>query len=393
MALFDGSLSSVIEDDLLALVANQTAESRVLDYKRDAIGGADLDRREFLADVASFANAAGGHLVLGMEESGGLASSLVGCTITDPDAEILRLEQMMRTGIRPVVQGIETAAIRLVTGRSAIVIRIPRSWRAPHQVGPVGSYRIFGRGSNGKYQLDVDELRTLFQQGPELAERVRTFRQERLLRILSNDTPVALAEGARIILHLVPIGPFMTRAPVRLDAISGHANALSALLESGGSTRINIDGRLAAASARDGQSSAYAQLWRDGSLEIVERWSPWPVDDAIYLPGLSFDENVQRVFDAMRRLYAGLMVEPPISVLLTLTGMRGWRMGAGNRFRFGDRPCFDRDPLLCPDVLLESLDGDVTDIARPLLDLAWNAAGFPQSQNYDQQGQWAPRLH
>lgn len=93
MSLFDAKLNDVTEADLQALMDGQLAESRVLDYKRDRIGNSQSDRQEFLADVTSFANAAGGHLILGVEEAKGIPTSIPGIECDDPDSESLRLEQ------------------------------------------------------------------------------------------------------------------------------------------------------------------------------------------------------------------------------------------------------------------------------------------------------------
>jgi len=40
----------------------------MLDYKRDVPGESDQDKKEFLADISSFANATGGDLIYGVDE-------------------------------------------------------------------------------------------------------------------------------------------------------------------------------------------------------------------------------------------------------------------------------------------------------------------------------------
>jgi predicted HTH transcriptional regulator len=61
-------LAEITESDLLGLITNGIAESRTLDYKRSLPGNSDADKKEFLADVSSFANTAGGDLVFGIDE-------------------------------------------------------------------------------------------------------------------------------------------------------------------------------------------------------------------------------------------------------------------------------------------------------------------------------------
>ena len=77
--------------------------------------------------MSSFANTQGGYLIFGMEEREGLPSRLEGIRDVDPDKEVLRLEQMIRDGIRPPISGVQTAAIRLANGTAAIAMRIPKA--------------------------------------------------------------------------------------------------------------------------------------------------------------------------------------------------------------------------------------------------------------------------
>src|SRR5271167_3539200 len=110
------SASSISEADLLGLIEAQEAEGKEIEYKRDLPGRSDSDRKEFLYDLSSFANAAGGYLIFGMVEKKGLPAELTGLTDLDPDGEIRRLEEMARDGIRPPIVGLQTVAIRLANG-------------------------------------------------------------------------------------------------------------------------------------------------------------------------------------------------------------------------------------------------------------------------------------
>ena len=56
------------KEDIEALVANAVSEGRTIEYKEKLPGGTDDDRREFLADASSFANAGGGDLIYGIRE-------------------------------------------------------------------------------------------------------------------------------------------------------------------------------------------------------------------------------------------------------------------------------------------------------------------------------------
>jgi predicted HTH transcriptional regulator len=127
-------LESIQESDLQALVDNQVTERKTIEYKEALPGNADGDKKEFLADVSSFANASGGYLIYGIREQSGVPVELSGLELNDVDAEILRLESCIQTGIAPrLFRIVETHSVPLPTKqRYAIIIRIRKSWAAPY---------------------------------------------------------------------------------------------------------------------------------------------------------------------------------------------------------------------------------------------------------------------
>src|SRR3990172_579802 len=85
------------ENDLTELIVGQVPEGLRIDYKRDLYGNSDADKREVLKDISGFANAFGGHLIVGMEEQNGLPTSIPGVPDVDPDKVVLWFEQLART--------------------------------------------------------------------------------------------------------------------------------------------------------------------------------------------------------------------------------------------------------------------------------------------------------
>ena len=62
------SADAISADDIVNLVANQTPERKTLEFKEKLPEGTDKAKKEFLADVCSFANAEGGYIVYGIRE-------------------------------------------------------------------------------------------------------------------------------------------------------------------------------------------------------------------------------------------------------------------------------------------------------------------------------------
>ena len=103
--------------DIAELVANGVTEGRSLDYKEQLPGRTDADHKEFLADVSSFANALGGHIVFGISElrdadghPTGIPQQAVGLT-DNLDTAVLRLEGMALASIDPRVPGLRFRSV------------------------------------------------------------------------------------------------------------------------------------------------------------------------------------------------------------------------------------------------------------------------------------------
>jgi hypothetical protein len=105
---------------------------------------------------------------------------------------------------------------------------------------------------------------------------------------------------------------------------------------------------------------------------------------------LAFEESIFKMVGATIDVLSLLSVQPPIAVLLSLTGVKGWQMGVKDSYGTrGGRGGFDRDPLLVPELVLTTLTTDnVPKLVKPLVDAVWNAAGYAQSDYYDGMGNW-----
>jgi|GEM_PF-5358944 len=101
------------------------------------------------------------------------------------------------------------------------------------------------------------------------------------------------------------------------------------------------------------------------------------------LPCPAFERTVLTQLYHGKKLFQYLGVAPPIVIMLTLTGMKGWRIATQHSGSVGR---FDRDPVFIPDLVLETFDGINRDEVKPILDIVWNAAGSPGSPNYDAHG-------
>lgn len=383
-------LQEIEETNLQQLINAQVPESRTLDYKRDLEVSTPDQRKEFLADISSFANASGGHLIIGIDESGGIPTTINGVSVPDPDAEVLRLENIIRTGIDPRIPGLETRAISLSSGDYVLIFRIPQSWISPHMVTLRGTSRFFSRNSAGKYQLDVTELRNAFILSESASERIRNFRIDRINKIMTGDTPVSLEEGAKEALHLVPLQSLSTDRQADLDVfIKDHATDLYRILHPRNLTdwRHNFDGILIINAPQTvGVARWYIQLFRNGITEFVGVVAKPEVHDISY----KFERNFIEILPKLLEYQHLMQVQPPIISLLSMVNVNGYTI-AGQKQSWDRAQTFpiDRDVLAVPEIIIEDMACDPTQTLKPLFDPVWNAAGWPRSMNYQEDGSYS----
>lgn len=382
---------AVVENDLQRLISTGVPEGVAIEYKRDCYGRNDEAVKEWLKDISSFANTAGGHLIVGMEEDGGVATHLVPIN-SNIDQELQRLESLARDGLEPRVAGLQMRAIPLSVGGWAIVVRVPRSWNPPHRVTARNTSRFYKRNSAGAYEPNVDELRMLFGLSLSATERVRAFRSERLVKLKSGETPVPLAEGrGLLVVHLVPFLGVTSDFKVDLAAALTNGTAMPPLGSTGHTPAFNFEGFI---NYRGGDSChGYTQLFRNGSLEATKVGILAEKGGPSVIPTGSFERTILTGVPPYLRALQMLAVEPPLVVMITLIGVKGAVLGVSD-FDFDSRPQPLRHADLdLPEVIIEDYgDGsDFNQVVKPVLDVFWNAGGYLGSPNFDALGNWSLR--
>ncbi len=84
------AIDEISKSDIDSIVSKGVAESRTLEFKRELPVGSDPGKKEFLADVSSFANTTGGDIRFGVDELDGVTNAAEGVHVANVDAELLR---------------------------------------------------------------------------------------------------------------------------------------------------------------------------------------------------------------------------------------------------------------------------------------------------------------
>lgn len=395
--LIGGKLFSDIQEiDLRSLIEDKVAEGKNIEYKSTLPNNSDRDKKEFLADISSFSNSSGGYIFFGITENSGLPVGLKGLGDIDTDAEILRIENLLRDSISPRLPGISIRAISIEGNGPVLAIHIQKSWASPHMVTYAGISKFFSRNSAGKYQLDVFELRTAFNSTNIEGEQLRKFRIERVGKVVSNETPVPLEAKPKIIFHLIPISAFAAniKYDLREFQLSANREILAPIsADYGSNLRFNFDGILTYEQYdRTKPAVSYLQLFRNGIVESVDTNLFEPDDTPPLIPSFNFERDIIKAFERYVNIQSMLETEPPYFLLLTLFGVKGYNLPTRARTIGRYNNLIDRNDLFVPEILVDDLSLPAATILRPAFDSVWNAAAQPQSPYYDAEGNWNPKI-
>jgi len=366
-------------------------ESKTIEYKREMPARRNEEIVKFLAAVSSLANTAGGDLLIGIEARGGLAHSIPGVVFQDPDAEKLRLEQLLANNIEPRLPRVEIEAVTCAEGRYVLIVRSHQSWIGPHRV--TMNDKFYGRNSAGKYPLDVSELRSAFVLGESVANRIRNFRRDRLIKIAAGETPVPLHPGATMIVHAIPFTAFTSAQ--NIDIVSAVANGHVMALPPGrvghpNNYSVNLDGFVTFTNPDGQPSHGYAQIFRSGAIEGVDVLSTDDATGAPYLAGPVFENTIVSAANNYLHFMQSIEIELPVALFVSFCGVRGCHLRTRTEFGAGyyqGQPLRD-DVIALQDVVIDRSPANVPQALRLNFNTIWNAFGHVKSDKYNSAGEW-----
>lgn len=361
--------------DIAALVGNRVPEQRRLEYKRDLPGEREADRKEFLADISSFANADGGDLVYGVAERAGIAETLAPPLAADPDGLLSALEERALYGLQPRIPGLRMKWVAAPEGGGFLVIRIPASPAAPHRVVYAGGSKFFGRRSNGKFPMDTFELRSAFTASEDLPRRLRALHSE-AVAAAESESPVVLGGQPRAIVSVVPRNIFREREDIGLTLES----AIMPFKPNGSATPLfMLEGILISSAVEAGEIvGSYALThWRGRAdagwtfgrivkeLRKEELRLAWP---RLFEDGLA-----DAVRSSIARLGA-MGIEGPWAIFVTILGIKGYQLVLGEHHL--SVPAW-RDQAQLPDLVIEQA---APEALLPLLRAFWLCFGVQRPE-------------
>ncbi len=385
--LFGKNFDDIDETTCQALIDAGASESVHLEFKLESYGSSDKDKKELLKDITAFANTLGGYLIIGMDEKDGSASSIFPLSGIDVDQELLRLENITRTSIEPIIIGLRMKRID-VAGGSIIVIHIPRSFNPPHRVVFKNSNRYFARNSAGVHELSLEELRLLFGESRSIEERAKTFLGERFLRIQAKEGAMPLPTSDGIwVMHLVPLPDFAAEHRVDIQNLQKQFNNFWPIDAEGCNKRANLDGYCIYRPGED--CLGYTQIFRNKCIEATTASMSTERDGNIYFSGQYLIGRLLMTLQNYMKGLRELEASPPILLQISAIGIN--HMGTGRGEYALDNPSrYSREGLhLPPTVITEYEENDnYSPVIAEQMNFLWNAFGHERCYYFDEDGKW-----
>ena len=304
--------------------------------------------------------------------------------------ECARIEQMIESGIQPRIPLVQVRSLELPDAGTVILVRIGKSWIAPHMVTYSNFSRFFSRNSStGKVQLDVQQIGAAFALQRGLGERLRAWKAERIAKAIADESPAPLS-GSKLLFHFVSAS-FLNEeisGPPRSYDTQGWGSDANLMTYGAEVRRYNADGYLLASGHHTDGKGSYLQIFRGGTLEygdgyVLDSYGKQAV------PSRVFEEKIARTFESAIALLKRLNINAPLFVAVTLVGIKGRTMALPQHaahFSYESEP-FDRDVISTPDALLDSSQSKLSSLL-PLINYVWQAAGREGTPYLDKDHNW-----
>lgn len=391
--MIEKGIENIFKEDLVMLKENEVLESRTIEYKQTLPENTRDSKIKFLAGVSSFANATGGDFIIGIVEKQGKPSEIKGIETDNTDEVKLRLEQLIKDGLKPRIPSVIIRDICLTNGNVVFILRISQSWIGPHRVTLGGHDRFYSRNTAGKYQMDVDELRNAFVFSETIEKGIENFRRERISKVATHATPITLLKGTKVILHFIPLASMRKSVDYELEKHFSRnqypRGIFRAIIEA--DWRFNFDGFLYYNLLSEADSDIYVQIFRNGIIEFVDGRCIRHTNGKKMIYTLDLERELISSFSLYLKLLKNIEVALPIFAFLSIIDVKGYYLGVGYQDRIFQRRKkheIEKNVLLFPEIKIENYDEEVKKIIMPWFNKIWNAGGYEKCPHVDENGHW-----
>ncbi len=387
MLLSDKHISNLTLDDINGLIDHGVPESSLLDYKLELPKQSNGEKKEFLADISSFANTSGGIIIYGIKEGKGdkkgVPEQIVGLPNLNFDEEKLRLESMLQDGIQPRITHFEFKKIE-VSGKDLLLIGIPRSLFAPHIIWFQKNGKFYKRNNSGKYQMDIFEIKQLFLQTSEWEKEAESFRRQRIMDVrLKKYIPNLNINGSTFI-HIIPMGSRDKNIDLNRHKEKFQKNPPPGL--SSYDYRFNIDGYLVYPSHQN-PCESYIQYFKNGAIELyTSKLHLFRKPSNLY-SGEGLETFVFSNTKNALQLIDSINVSPPLIIYISIINILNFSIIVPENMEGPVHNCIDREEMLLPGDIIDNMSISLEKIMLPTINSLWQSAGWTKSPFFNEKGE------
>jgi len=193
VALKPGQFATEIEaEDILELCRNHEPESIFIEFKQTLFVKIPEENRKViddqiddtLADIVAFSNARGGHIIVGIEESGNRAEKLAPLTKDDAARIATIIRDRAAVFIKPSVSQLQSASFPIDIDRDKWVVVVTIPPQRPVMSSFREQTRFAIRDGDRKRSMSSEEIREAFLENPRSNEIRDIYFEMKALRSL-----------------------------------------------------------------------------------------------------------------------------------------------------------------------------------------------------------------
>lgn len=187
--MFNKTIDDLTFADVERLVQNSVTEDQRLEYKREAWGNSEANKKEMLKDIVSMANRYGGYIIIGLSE-GDNNEAISFSNIPDAEAKKDEILSSLFANTQPRLQSVK---IKILSKEdiTIMVVSIPNSFRKPHMITFTGINQFWIRHDRQKMPMTIDEIQESIINISNTTKEIKSsfVIQKRIIELNSNNQP------------------------------------------------------------------------------------------------------------------------------------------------------------------------------------------------------------
>lgn len=397
------------KEEIDRLIEYKIPESKSIEYKRE-LDLEDLkksnEKKEFLFDVAAFANAEGGVIFFGIDEeldgeNTGFPTEVYPIEVSNDDKFKQRLEDIIGNNFDPSFSHYKIHLIPY-EGKYIVALEIQKALGMPRMVKYKHTNKFYKRRSTGKYLVDTFELQNMFSEATQSRKAAEEWRKKRVREVRDKVFIKNLDIQGSLFLHILPIKSELEildlTNQVKLWKLKNILENKFPSTDSG--CGYNFEGYLIEDSYYRDVSKVlvenYFQLFRNGKIEFyskrcqIGRMSQEYNQN--YIDANLFEKDIIAYINIALKIIELYEFQYPFIIFVSIFDLMHIKIKHSNS-NFGmNNQQINRNKLFLPPTIIYDRSIDIPLLMKPIFDIFWQAGGYARSGNFED-GKWKIAIH